>query len=45
VEILEVPQGFCVVLLTPLGYPDQEPKPRPRKELSEIVFYERYGVK
>ena len=43
--ILEVPQGFCVVSLTPLGYPDQEPKPRPRKELSEIVFYDRYGVK
>ncbi len=44
-SILEVPEGFCVVSMTPLGYPDQEPKPRPRKELSEIVFYDRYGVK
>ena len=43
--ILEVPQGFCVVEMTPLGYPDQEPKVRPRKELSEIVFYDKYGVK
>jgi len=44
-SILGVPEGFCVVEMTPLGYPDQEPKLRPRKELSEIVFYDRYGVK
>ena len=44
-SILGVPEGFCVVEMTPLGYPDREPKPRPRKELSEIVFYDRYGVK
>ena len=42
--ILGVPQGFCVVSLTPLGYPDEEPAPRPRKELSEIVFYDKYGT-
>ena len=42
-RILEVPPGFRVVSLTPLGYPDQEPNPRPRKELSEIVFYDKYG--
>jgi nitroreductase len=41
-SILEVPPGFCVVAMTPLGYPDQEPKPRPRKELPEIVFYDKY---
>ena len=42
-EVLEVPEGFCVVTLTPLGYPDQEPVLRPRKELSEIVFYDKFG--
>lgn len=42
-SILKVPPGFCVVEMTPLGYPDQEPKARPRKELPEIVFYDRYG--
>ncbi len=26
-----------------LGYPDEDPKPRPRKELDEIVFWEKYG--
>ncbi len=41
-SILEVPPGFCVVAMTPLGYPDQEPKSRPRKELSEIVFYDKF---
>lgn len=41
--LLEVPEGFCVVALTPLGYPDQEPEPRPRKELSEIVLYDKFG--
>jgi len=41
--ILEVPQGFCVVSMTPLGYPDQEPEVRPRKELSEIISYDKHG--
>ncbi len=44
-SILQLPEGSCVVLMTPLGYPDQDPRPRPRKELSEIVFYGIYGGK
>lgn len=44
-EILGVPEGITVVEMTPLGYPDEEPKAPPRKELSELVFYERYGWK
>jgi nitroreductase len=43
-KILSVPKGFAVVSMTPLGYPDQEPGPRPRKELSEIVFYDKFGL-
>jgi len=43
-SILEIPEGFCVVSMTPLGYPDQEPRPVPRKELSDIVFYDRFGT-
>jgi len=42
-EILEVPEGYCVVVMTPLGYPDEEPDTMPRKELSEIVSYEKFG--
>ena len=41
-SILEVPQGFCVVSMTPLGYPDQEPKITPRREFSKTVFYDKY---
>jgi nitroreductase len=43
-NILGVPEGFAVVSMTPLGYPDEEPKVRPRKELSEIVFYDKFGL-
>ena len=43
-SILEVPEGFCVVAVTPLGHPDQELRPVPRKELAEIVFYDKYGA-
>ena len=42
-EILGVPEGYAVVSMTPLGYPNEEPNPRPRKELAEIVFYDRFG--
>jgi len=39
---LNIPDGMRVVGITPLGYPDQEPKARPRKELSEIVFFDEW---
>ena len=41
-SILEVPPGFCVVAITPLGYPDQEPKTSPRRELSQTVFHDKF---
>ena len=41
--ILGLPEGFGVVAMTPLGYPDETPAGRPRKELSEIVYYEKFG--
>jgi nitroreductase len=43
--VLGVPEGYKVVSMTPLGYPDEDPKPRPRKELAEIVFHDRFGAK
>jgi nitroreductase len=44
-SILGVTEKFCVVEMTPLGYPEFQPNPRPRKELSEIVFHEKFGQK
>jgi nitroreductase len=42
-EILGLPEGVVSVEMTPLGYPAAEAKAPPRKELAEIVFYEKYG--
>jgi nitroreductase len=42
--ILGVPTGFCVVAMTPLGYPEGEPRLTTRKELSEIVSYDKFGM-
>ena len=42
-EILELPEGVVAVEMTPLGFPAAEAKAPPRKELAEIVFYEKYG--
>lgn len=42
-KLLNVPEGFTVVELTPLGYPDREATAPPRKELSEIVVYDRFS--
>jgi nitroreductase len=41
--VLGVPEGFCVVEMTPLGYPDED-RTSVRKELSEIVYYDKYGA-
>lgn len=42
-EACEVPEPYRIVALTPLGVPARMPSPRPRKEMSEIVFLEKWG--
>jgi len=42
-KILNVPEGFAVVEMMPLGYPAAEGRTPRRKELSETVFYESWG--
>ena len=39
---LGIPDDIRIVGITPLGYPDQEPRPRPRKLLPEIAFYNEW---
>jgi nitroreductase len=41
--ILGVPDNYHVVEMTPLGYPEYQPNPRPRKALSDIIFHEKFG--
>jgi nitroreductase len=36
-EVLELPAGVEPVLFTPLGFPADEPKPKERKPLAELV--------
>jgi nitroreductase len=44
-EILGLPQNIELVAMTPLGYPAAEGGTPKRKEISEFIFYERYGKK
>jgi nitroreductase len=41
-KILNVPSNLRVVALTPLGFPDEAPGPKPRKELKDIVIENRF---
>ncbi len=42
-KILDVPEGYTVVTMTPLGHPDHTGQPPPRKSLDEIVYRDKYG--
>jgi len=42
-KVMNLPDSIFVHTLQPLGYPDQDPEPRPRKDMSKIVFWEKYG--
>lgn len=41
-EVLGLPEGVEPIAFTPLGYPADEPRPKKRKALSELVRYERW---
>jgi nitroreductase len=41
-EVLRLPDGVEPIVFTPLGYPADQPKPKKRKALSELVRYERW---
>jgi nitroreductase len=41
-EAVKLPADHEVLVLIPLGYPDQEPKPPKRKEKDEFVHYDTF---
>jgi len=41
-EILGIPDDVEPIVFTPLGYPADQPEPKERKPLSELVRYERW---
>lgn len=42
-DILDIPDRYKVVALTPLGEPDETPSPKERKSLDDIVSWGKYG--
>ena len=42
-KALGVPEKYKIVELMPLGYPAENPQPRQRKDLAEIVCYDRFS--
>jgi len=42
-QIMNLPRNLFVHDFFLLGYADEDPKPRPRKEFDKIVFWEKYG--
>ncbi|RJS69132.1 nitroreductase [Candidatus Bathyarchaeota archaeon] len=43
-RILKVPERLAVIALLPVGVPDENPPPKPRKPFKEIFFRESYGT-
>lgn len=44
-KLLEVPENMSLPLLLSIGYPDGEPRIRPKKKLEEVAYLETYGGK
>jgi nitroreductase len=44
-KTLNLPDSAIPVAIIALGYPDENPSPKPRKPLGEIVFLNKYGNK
>ena len=41
-RVMNLPDSLFVHCFLVLGYPDENPPPRPRKEFNKIVFWEKY---
>ena len=41
-KLLNVPENLRIVALTPLGVPNETPKPQPRKALKDIVINNKF---
>jgi nitroreductase len=41
-KVLDLPSGIEPIALTPVGYAADEPVPKSRKKLEEIVHYEKW---
>ena len=44
-NLLDIPDNFRVVAMTPVGIPDETPATKQRKSLENIVSWEKFGQK
>ena len=42
-RVLNLPDNIFVHSLLPVGYADEDPKPRPRKDANKVIFWEKYA--
>ncbi|HID80650.1 MAG TPA: nitroreductase family protein [Ignisphaera sp.] len=42
-KLLNIPDNWVPVAILAIGYPAEKPSPKPRKDLSEIVFINTFG--
>lgn len=38
-EVFDIPKGWDPIVLTPIGYPNDAPRPKTRRDMSELVIY------
>ena len=43
VKLLNIPKDKTLVSIVAIGWPAEDPKPKPRKNIVEITYYESYG--
>ena len=41
-EVLNIPENVLPLVFTPLGYPNDTPRPKQRKSIEDIVLYEKW---
>lgn len=42
-KMLDLPEDFHIITITPLGYPKMKPKPPKRKDVNDVLFNEKFG--
>ncbi len=41
-EVLDIPENVLPLIFSPLGYPNDTPRPKQRKKIDELVRYEKW---
>lgn len=41
-ELLNIPEGVEIVAMSPIGYPDESPKPRPRMPIEDVIHFNKW---